>query len=90
MRQAAHNGSVLRQSQTAISAQIRGAAGMRVGRRRAPPLPDGHLSIAAKRSANREDIGSAATDATWRSPTGVCPRSRTGLRTPGSVRCGSG
>ena len=36
-----------------------------------PPLPDGHLSIAAKRSSNREDIGSAATDATWRSPTGV-------------------
>jgi hypothetical protein len=32
---------------------------MRVGRRRAPLLPDGHLSIAAKRSANREDIGSA-------------------------------
>jgi hypothetical protein len=58
-------------SQAAISAQIRGAAGMRAGRRRAPPLPDGHLSIAAKRSANREDIGSAATDATWRSPTGV-------------------
>jgi hypothetical protein len=38
---------VLRQSQTAISAQIGGAAGMRVGRRRAPPLPEGHLSIAA-------------------------------------------
>ena len=63
--------SVPRQSQTSVSAQIRGAAGMRVGRRRAPPLPDGHLSIAAKRSLNREDIGSAATDATWRSPTGV-------------------
>jgi hypothetical protein len=31
MRQPAHNGSVLRQSQTAISAQIRGAAGMCVG-----------------------------------------------------------
>ena len=81
MRQPAHNGSVLRQSQTAISAQIRGAAGMRVGRRRAPPLPDGHLSIAAKRSANREDIGSAATDATWCSPTGVIePRGVVGFR----------
>jgi hypothetical protein len=45
MRQPAHNGSVLRQNQIAISAQVRGAAAMRVGRRRAPPLPDDHLSI---------------------------------------------
>jgi hypothetical protein len=67
MRQPAHNGSVLRQSQTAICAQIRGAAGMRVGDGAPLRYPMVTSRSRRNRSANREDIGSAATNATWRS-----------------------
>ena len=93
VRQLRTNSSLPRRNPgPAHSARIRGTERMRMRRQRGPPLPDASPLDHSETVSDREDVSSSATTQCGLALAGraFCPRSSTGLRTPGSVSCGSG